>query len=104
VYWVMRSCCNLSEPMLPTRDPRATPTSHSVPECRRIDLVLLSLLHYHNLNRKGLLDGAIVAGSVVYSSMSCEIVKSRESFATLRALVWPFSFMTELMIPAMVAA
>ena len=90
--------------MLAIRDPRAPPTSHSFPECRRIDLILFSLLHYHNLNRKGLLDGAIIAGPVVYSFMSCEIVKSRESFATLRALVWPFSFMTELMIPAMVAA
>jgi hypothetical protein len=89
--------------MLPIRDPRATPTSHSVPECRRIDLILLSLLHYHNLNRKGLLVGAIIAGPVVYFLMSCEIVKSRESLATFCAFVWPFSFMTELMVPAMVA-
>jgi hypothetical protein len=96
MYWAMRSCCIVSEPMSPTRDTRTRSIyiiRHSRMEEHRFDsysrcyTTLISTV-------KGLLDGTIIAGPVVYSFMSREIVKSRESFATFWALVWPFSFMT----------
>jgi hypothetical protein len=105
MYWAMRSCCIVSEPMSTTRDTRTRSiyiTRHSRMEGHRSDSYSRCYVNMI-LAARALHTVLSLTDPVVYLLMSCEIVQSRESFATFCALVWPFSSVTELMVPAMVA-
>jgi hypothetical protein len=80
MYWTMRSCCVVSEPMFPTRDIRMRSiyiTRHSRMEGHRFDSysrcyvnMILAARAFHT--------GLSLSDPVVYLLMSREIVQSRE--------------------------